>query len=164
MTKERIDRFVTAVNRGHVEDVLQLFAERAVLTAGPWFVTPLQERPAIRRFLSEFFYALPGISVEVKDVYSSRNAAIATVRVLATMSRINPDPVHIPDWREGRRLGWTGAFRFAFTSDGKILEMDIYGDDSNVQWLPSRGREGPSPGRASPTTEPDLAIDDSTTV
>lgn len=150
MTKERIDRFVTAVNRGQVEDVLKLFAERAVLRAGPWFVTPLEERPAIRRFLSEFFYALPGISVQVNEVYSSGNSAIATVRVLATMSQVNPDPVHIPDWREGRRLGWTGAFRFAFTPDGKIQEMDIYGDDSNVQWLPPPGREGLSPGRAPP--------------
>lgn len=150
MTRERIDRFVTAVNRGKVEDVLALFAERAVLKAGPWFVTPLEERPAIRRFLSEFFYALPGISVQVNEVYSSGNSAIATVRVLATMSQVNPDPVHIPDWREGRRLGWTGAFRFAFTPDGKIQEMDIYGDDSNVQWLPPLGREGMTPGRAPP--------------
>ena len=151
MSKEHVDRFVAAVNSGRVDDVLDLFAARAVLKAGPWFGTPLEERPAIRRFLSEFFYALPGIRVQVNEIFSSGSAAVATVRVLATMSQVNPDPVHISDWRVGRRLGWAGAFRFAFSPEGKILEMDIYGDDSNVQWLPPPGREDPTPGRVPPT-------------
>lgn len=143
MTKEHVERFVAAVNRGQVDDVLELFTSKAILKAGPWFATPLEERPAIRRFLSEFFYALPGITVDINEVFTSKNAAVATVRVRATMSQMNPDPVHITDWREGRRLGWSGAFRFAYSPEGKIQELDIYGDESNVQWLPPRDSGGP---------------------
>ncbi|MGI0133106.1 MAG: nuclear transport factor 2 family protein [Thermoplasmata archaeon] len=134
--KDLIERLIAALNRGGSEESMELFTTDPVVQAGPWFTETLRGRPAIRSFLNNYLYSLPGMHFELKEVYQAREEAVATVHVYATMSQVNPDPVHIPFWQGGHKLAFKGAFRFAFSRDGHIRELQIFGDESNVEWLP----------------------------
>lgn len=134
---DTIQSFVDALNRHEVDRALAYFEPEARVDAGPWSDRPILGRAAIKSFLGTFVPALPGLNLTVTGVYRSRAEAVATVEVHATMSQFNPDPAHIPEWKGGRKVVWSGAFHIAFTRDHQMGSLRIFGDATDLRWVPT---------------------------
>lgn len=128
--------FIEALNAHEVDRALEFFLPDAKVDAGPWSDRLIVGRPAIKSFLGTFVPALPGLNLTVTGMYRSRGEAVVTVEVRATMSQLNPDPAHIPEWKGGRKVVWSGAFHVAFSGDQKLASLRIFGDASEVRWMP----------------------------
>ncbi|HEV2166192.1 MAG TPA: nuclear transport factor 2 family protein [Thermoplasmata archaeon] len=139
--RETVHEFLEALNQREFEKVMGYFAADSRVDAGPWFDQPLVGKVAVRSFLENFLHSLPGLKVNATGVFASRDDAVVTVEVRATMSQLNPDPVHIEEWRGGRKLVWNGAFVISFTADRKMHGFRIFGDSSDLRWVP---RESPT--------------------
>lgn len=138
--RDAVRDFVEALNQRALDTVRSSFTPDCEVDVGPWFDRPLRGPAAVAAFFDEFLRALPGLQVAASGVFVSRDEAVVSVKVRATMSQLNPDPVHIPEWRGGWKVLWTGAFLMTFTSERRISSFRIFGDSSDLRWLP---REAP---------------------
>lgn len=129
--------FVDALNQHEIDRALGYFAPDAKVDAGPWSDRPLLGRAAIKNFLASFIPALPGLNLTITGVYRSRAEAVVTIEVHATMSQLNPDPAHIPEWKGGRKVVWSGAFQVTFAADQQMSSLRIFGDASELRWIPA---------------------------
>jgi ketosteroid isomerase-like protein len=138
-----VHRFVGALNRADSEAQVELFAENAVVDAGPLFEGPFAGRESIRRFFDTYLRSVSEMTIVVRDVFVNEGEAIAILEVYATTQPTNPDPRHIADWQGGKRLSWKGAFHFAATDEPepRIQSLRIFGDERAVRWLPGIAAE-----------------------
>lgn len=134
---DSVQGFVDALNLHEVDRALAFFAPEAKVDAGPWSDHPIVGRAAIKNFLGTFVPALPGLRLTITGLYRSRAEAIVTVEAQATMSQLNPDPAHIPEWKGGRKVVWLGAFQVAFNADQQMGSLRIFGDATELRWIPT---------------------------
>lgn len=127
--------FVDLLNQREIDRALGLFVPEARVDPGPWADRVLTDRAAIKNFLGTFLPALPGLKITVTGVFRCRNEAVVTVDVHATMSQLNPDPAHVPEWKGGRKVMWSGAFLIAFNPDQRMISLRIFGDATEVRWV-----------------------------
>jgi hypothetical protein len=145
---DTIQGFIDALNEHQVDRAMAFFVPDARVDAGSWSDRPLVGRTAIKNFLGTFVPALPGLRLTVTAVYRSHSEAVVTVEVHATMSQLNPDPAHIPEWKGGRKVVWSGAFHVTFTGERQMGALRIFGDATELRWVPSA--TSAAPGTAAP--------------
>jgi ketosteroid isomerase-like protein len=151
---ELVHRFIGAMNRGQLEELMELFEEDAVLDAGPRFEEPFIGRPAIRGLFEAYLRSLSELTLILRDVYSNGPRAVATLEIFAVTTASNPDPAHFPDWNGSRRVSWKGAYHFALSPGSRIGSLSVYGDDSGVRWVPLHGLPSGAPRRYETPAEP----------